>query len=63
LNRAPSPGTRLQLLDTEQRVVAVLAVEDHSDQGTQVQIVNLVHSDVQINTRFSVVAGKRTALL
>lgn len=60
LNRPPLPGTRLQLLDTEQRVVAVLAVEDHSPQSTQVKIVDLLQSNVKINTRFSVVANKLT---
>lgn len=60
LNRAAPPGTRLQLLDTEQKVVAVLAVEDHTPDSTQVSIVNLVLPDVAINTRFSVVAGKTT---
>ena len=60
LNRAPAPGTRLQLLDPEQRVVAVLAVEDHTPDGTQVNIIDLVQSDISINTRYSVVANKRT---
>ncbi|MBD9358161.1 hypothetical protein [Methylomonas albis] len=60
LNRPPLPGTRLQLLDTEQRVVAVLAVEDHSPQSTQVTIVDMLQSGVKINTRFSVVANKLT---
>ena len=60
LNRAPPPGTRLQLLDPAQRVVAVLAVEDHTPDSTRASIVNLVHADVKINTRFSVVASKST---
>lgn len=60
LNRPPAPGTRLQLLDTEQRVVAVLAVEDHSPQSTRVKIVDMLQSNVKINSRFSVVANKLT---
>lgn len=63
LNRAPAPGTRLLLMDIEQRPVAVLAVEDHSPQATQVQIVSLMRSDARINTRFTVVANQRTNLL
>jgi len=62
LNRTPAPGTKLQLLDTAQRVVAVLTVEDHSPQSTEVKIVDLVQSAVTINTRFSVVSNKNTRL-
>ncbi|WP_367156135.1 hypothetical protein [Methylomonas sp. HYX-M1] len=60
LNRAPQPGTRLQLLDTQQQVVAVLAVEDHTPQSTRVKIVDMLQPGVSINTRFSVVANKLT---
>jgi hypothetical protein len=60
LNRNPEPGTRLQLLDPDQHVVALLAVEDHTPSGTQVSIVNLVQPEARINTRFTVVATKRT---
>jgi hypothetical protein len=60
LNRAPTPGTRLQLIDPEQRVVAVLAVEDHTADSTQVNIIDLVEPNIRINTRYSVVANKRT---
>lgn len=60
LNRAPAPGTRLQLLDPDQRVVAVLAVEDHTPDNTQVNIIDLMDPNIRINTRFSVVANKRT---
>jgi hypothetical protein len=60
LNRAPAPGTRLQLLDGDQRVVAILSVEDHTPESTHVSIVDLVKSDIAINTRFSVIANKNT---
>jgi hypothetical protein len=62
LNRAPAQGTRLQLLDTQQRVVAVLAVEDHSAQSTQAKIVEMIHTEIRINTRFNVVADKRKGI-
>lgn len=60
LNRAPTVGTRLQLLDANQQLVAVLAVEDHGSQSTEVSIVQMVQPDISISTRFSVVANKRT---
>jgi hypothetical protein len=60
LNRRPAPGTRLQLLDPKQRVVAILAVEDHGPESTRVNIVDLVQSDIRINTQFSVIANKLT---
>ena len=62
LNKAVVPGTKLQLLDTSQRVVALLAVEDHSPQSTQVKIVDMVQTAMTINTRFSVVSNKNTRL-
>lgn len=60
LNRPPAPGTRLQLLDTEQRVVAVLTVEDHTPQSTQARIVNVLQTGILINTHFSVIGSKFT---
>ena len=60
LNRAPAPGVQLQLLDNHQQVVAILAVEDHSPQGTQVKIVQLANSSTQIKTGFQVLANKRS---
>lgn len=63
LNRAPAAGTRLQLLDPQQRVVAVLAVEDHTPDSTHVTIVNLVQPGISINNRYTVVSNKRTTAL
>lgn len=60
LNRAPAPGTRLQLLDPDQRVVALLAVEDHTPDSTRVSIVDLVQPEIRIDSRFRVVASKLT---
>lgn len=60
LNRAPTTGTRLQLLDPQQRVVAMLAVEDHTPDSTRVTIVDLVQTGVTINTRYTVAATKLT---
>ena len=62
LNRAPQPGTQLQLLDVSQRVVALLAVEDHGPQSTQVKIIDMVPGSLTIDSRFSVVSNKNTRL-
>ena len=60
LNRSPLPGSRLQLLDDKHQLVALLAVEDHDQQGaTQVKIIEM-QQQVNINTSFSVVGNKRT---
>lgn len=69
LNRVPKPGTLLQLLDPQQRVVALLNVDDHDDKGTiakisQVVIKNSVANpvkDLRITTEYRVVASKATA--
>lgn len=60
LNRTAPVGTRLQLLDSQQQLVALVAVEDHSQEGTEVSIVDLLHPQATINTRCSLVANKRT---
>lgn len=64
LNRAPKPGTLLQLLDPQQRVVALLNVDDHDDKGTVARITQLTlltQTNLQITTQFRVVASKATA--
>jgi hypothetical protein len=64
LNRAPKPGTMLQLLDPQQRVIALLNVDDHDEKGTVArisQLTNLSQTNLQITTQFRVVASKATA--
>jgi hypothetical protein len=63
LNRIPAPGAQLQLLDNQQQVIAMLAVEDHTPQGTQVKIVQLANASIQIKTGFQVLANKRSRKL
>jgi len=63
LNRIPAPGAQLQLLDNQQQVIAMLAVEDHTPQGTQVKIVQLANASIQIKTGFQVFANKRSRKL
>jgi len=60
LNRNVIPGTALQLLDQQQRVIGLLNVEDHDEQGTLANVVRVVRNDVTINTGFTVVANKLT---
>lgn len=64
LNRPPKPGTLLQLLDPQQRVIALLNVDDHDEKGTVARISQLTHlsqTNLQITTQFRVVASKATA--
>ena len=64
LNRTPRPGTLLQLLDPQQRVVALLNVDDHDNKGTVAritQLTQLAQTNLQITTQFRVVASKSTA--
>jgi hypothetical protein len=63
LNRAAAPGTILQLLDTQQRRVALLTIEDHDSVGATAQITKVDRTDVVINTQFTVVATKMTRTL
>jgi hypothetical protein len=64
LNRAPKLGTLLQLLDTQQRVVALLNVDDHDDKGTVARITQITNASLPNNalvtTQFKVVANKST---
>jgi len=60
LNRIPAPGIQLQLLDSQQQVVGMLAVEDHTPQGTQVKIVQLANASTHIKSGFQVLANKRS---
>lgn len=64
LNRAPKPGTLLQLLNPQQQVIALLNVDDHDDKGTVARITQLTQlsqTNVQITSQFRVVASKATA--
>ncbi len=63
LNRPPKVGTVLQLLDTQQRVIALLNVDDHDDKGTLAKITQVTQKDALVTTQFRVVASKATTLL
>lgn len=58
LEKTPSPGTRLQILDDAQRVVGLLAVQDQDDRGTLAQVVRVDDTRAQVTTRFSVVSTR-----
>lgn len=63
LNRPPRVGTVLQLLDTQQRVIALLNVDDHDDKGTFAKITQVTQKDAFVTTQFKVVASRATAQL
>ncbi len=63
LNRAPKAGTVLQLLDVNQRVVALLNVDDHDAKGTVAKISQVTQPNILVTTQFRVVASKATSLL
>jgi len=58
LNREALPGTRLNLLDTQQRVVGQLRVDDNDDQGAVTSVVSVQRTDITVDTRFAVVAPR-----
>jgi len=58
LNREPAPGNLLQLLDEEQRVIGMLRVEDHDNNGTLASIVSITNPNVAL-TLLMRVSGQR----
>jgi hypothetical protein len=60
LNRPAKPGTILQLMDQQQRLVAMLNVEDDDDKGTIANITRVTYSSASITTAYRVVASKAT---
>lgn len=63
LNRMPKPGTVLQLLDPQQKVIALLNIDDHDEQGTLANITHVNQKSAIINTNYRVVASKLTKQL
>ena len=63
LNRPARPGTRLQLLDTSQKVVALVDVEDDDDKGAVARITRVADKAAVVTTRYRVVANKLTRLI
>jgi len=63
LNRAPKPGTVLQLLDPQQKLVALLNVDDHDARGTVANITRVELAQVTISAGYRVVASKLTQQL
>ncbi len=60
LNRTAKPGTILQLLNTQQQIVAILSIEDQDERGAIAKIAQVTQHNVEINTRFTVVASQLT---
>ena len=63
LNRMPKPGTVLQLLDPQQKIIALLNIDDHDEQGTLANITHVNQKSAIINTNYRVVASKLTKQL
>ena len=63
LNRPAAIGTALQLLDSRQRIVGLLSVADHDRKGTLANVVRIERRAIKVDTRFTVVASKRTKML
>lgn len=63
LNRPAAIGTALQLLDNRQRIVGLLSVRDHDKKGTLADIVRVERRSIKVDTRFTVVASRRTKML
>lgn len=63
LNRMPKPGTVLQLLDPQQKIIALLNIDDHDEQGTLANITHVNQKNAIINTNYRVVASKLTKQL
>jgi hypothetical protein len=59
LNREALPGTRLHLLDQDQRFVGEVQVDDHDAQGAVVSLISSVATNLAVTTRFSVMKAKR----
>jgi hypothetical protein len=48
LNREPSPGNLLQLLDDKQQVIATVRVQDHDDKGTLASIATVINPNISL---------------
>jgi hypothetical protein len=60
LNRPARPGTLLQLLDTSQKVVALVNVVDDDDRGCVARITRVANKTAVVTTKYRVVANKLT---
>ncbi len=63
LNRSAKPGTRLQLMDASQKVVALLNIEDDDDKGVVAKVSQVSIKNVSVTTQYRVVASKLTRFL
>jgi len=60
LNRSAAPGTRLQILDDAQRLIGILRVDDHDEQGALARVERVDDTASPISTGFTVVANQAT---
>jgi hypothetical protein len=54
LNREALPGTTLQLLDAQARVVGTLRVDDHDEQGAIASVMQVLDTTARPDTSFTV---------
>ncbi|QTF94227.1 hypothetical protein [Halomonas sp. BM-2019] len=58
LDREPPPNAKLQLLDAQQKLVAVLAIEDYASHGADARIVEVVDAGARITEKLHVVVDR-----
>lgn len=54
LNREPARGALLHLLDPEQRVIALLHIDDHDAQGSVASVARVIDAAAMVSTRLQV---------
>ena len=60
LNREPARGALLHLLDADQRVIALLHIDDHDAQGSVASVARVIDPGALVSTRLQV-SGARTS--
>lgn len=63
LNREALPGTALQLLDATQRVVGIVRIDDHDDQGALASVTKVLDASAIPDTSYSVTGVVKTLWL
>lgn len=59
LNREPSPGNLLQLLDDKQQVIATVRVQDHDDKGTLASIATIINPNISLTLAMQVTGQRK----
>jgi len=59
LNREPSPGNLLHLLDDKQQVVATVRVQDHDSKGTLASIATVINPNISLTLAMRVTGQRK----